>query len=72
LPTLILCEKLSFFTPKINILEGNIKFGFAAVIGRKFPKFEKILSPFHNSLDKDHYSAWIKHHLKVLTYESGK
>jgi hypothetical protein len=27
LPTLILCEKLSFFTPKINILEGNIKFG---------------------------------------------
>lgn len=45
---------------------------FAAVMGRKFPQFEKILSPFHNSLDKDHYSAWIKHHLKVLTYESGK
>lgn len=35
---------------------------FAAVMGRKFPQFEKILSPFHNSLDKDHYSAWIKHH----------
>jgi hypothetical protein len=27
---------------------------FAAVMGRKFPKFEKTLSPFHNSLDKDH------------------
>jgi hypothetical protein len=45
---------------------------FAEVMGRKFPQFEKILSPFHNSLDKEHYSAWIKHHLKVLTYESGK
>ena len=45
---------------------------FAAAMGRKFPKFEKILSPFHNSLDKEHYTAWIKHHLKVLTCESGK
>jgi hypothetical protein len=31
---------------------------FAAVMGRKFTQFEKILSPFHNSLDKDHVCGY--------------